>query len=55
MKSQLGLDSDKDEIEVTLTDGVLEIKSADLMADKDPTEGLVHKGIAKAHSLEGSH
>ena len=37
----------KDEIEVTLTDGVLEIKSAVLMADIDPTEGLVHKGIAK--------
>ena len=37
----------KDEIEVTLTDGVLEIKSADEMTDKDPTEGLVHKGIAK--------
>ena len=37
----------KDEIEVVLTDGVLEIKSADVMTDKDPNEGLVHKGIAK--------
>ena len=23
------------------------VKSADLLADKDPNEGLVHKGIAK--------
>ena len=37
----------KDEIEVVLTDGGLVVKSADLLADKDPTEGLVHKGIAK--------
>ena len=37
----------KDEIEVTLTDGVLVIKSADVMTTKDPNEGLVHKGIAK--------
>ena len=37
----------KDEIEVVLTDGVLVIKSADVMTDKDPNEGLVHKGIAK--------
>ena len=37
----------KDEIDVVLTDGVLEIKSADVMTDKDPNEGLVHKGIAK--------
>ena len=37
----------KDEIEVTLTDGVLVIKSADVMTDTDPNEGLVHKGIAK--------
>ena len=37
----------KDEIEVVLTDGVLVIKSADVMSDKDPNEGLVHKGIAK--------
>ena len=37
----------KDEIEVVLTDGVLVVKSADLLADKDPNEGLVHIGIAK--------
>ena len=37
----------KDEIEVVLTDGVLVVKSADEMTDKDPNEGLVHKGIAK--------
>ena len=37
----------KDEIEVVLTDGVLVVKSADLLADKDPNEGFVHKGIAK--------
>ena len=37
----------KDEIEVVLTDGILVVKSADLLADKDPNEGLVHKGIAK--------
>ena len=37
----------KDEIEVVLTDGVLVIESADLLSDKDPNEGLVHKGIAK--------
>ena len=37
----------KDEIEVVLTDGVLVIKSADVMTDKDPNENLVHKGIAK--------
>ena len=37
----------KDEIEVVLTDGVLVIKSADVMTDKDTNEGLVHKGIAK--------
>ena len=37
----------KDEIEVVLTDGGLVVKSADLLADKDPNEGLVHKGIAK--------
>ena len=37
----------KDEIEVVLTDGVLVIKSADLLSDKDPNEGLVHKGITK--------
>jgi len=37
----------KDEIEVVLTDGVLVIKSADLLSQTDPNEGLVHKGIAK--------
>ena len=37
----------KNEIEVVLTDGVLEIKSADLLSQTDPNEGLVHKGIAK--------
>jgi|TARA_R110001606_G_scaffold371666_1_gene528494 molecular chaperone IbpA len=37
----------KDEIEVVLTDGVLVIKSADLLSQTNPNEGLVHKGIAK--------
>ena len=37
----------KDEVEVVLTDGVLVIKSADLLSQTDPNEGLVHKGIAK--------
>ena len=37
----------KDEIEIVLTDGVLVIKSADLLSQTDPNEGLVHKGIAK--------
>ena len=37
----------KHEIEVVLTDGVLVIKSADLLSQTDPNEGLVHKGIAK--------
>ena len=37
----------KDEIEVVLTDGVLVIKSADLLSQTDSNEGLVHKGIAK--------
>ena len=37
----------KDEIEVVLTDGVLVIKSADLLSQTDPNEGLVHKVIAK--------
>ena len=37
----------KDEIEVVLTDGVLVVKSADLLSQTDPNEGLVHKGIAK--------
>ena len=37
----------KNEIEVVLTDGVLEIKSVNAITDKDPNDGLVHKGIAK--------
>ena len=37
----------KDEIEVVLTDGVLVIKSADVLSQTDPNKGLVHKGIAK--------
>ena len=37
----------KDEIEVVLTYCILVVKSADVMTDKDPNEGLVHKGIAK--------
>ena len=37
----------KDEIEVVLTDGVLVVKSADLLSQTDANEGLVHKGIAK--------
>ena len=37
----------KDEIEVVLTDGVLVIKSADVLSQTNPNEGLVHKGIAK--------
>ena len=30
-----------------MTDGVLEIKSVNAITDKDPNDGLVHKGIAK--------
>ena len=37
----------KDEIEVVLTDGVLEIKSSDLPTTEKPKDNLVHKGIAK--------
>ena len=37
----------KNEIEVVLTDGVLEIKSVNAITDKDPNDGLGHKGIAK--------
>ena len=37
----------KNEIEVVLTDGVLEIKSVNAITDKDPNDGLDHKGIAK--------
>ena len=37
----------KDEIEVILTDGVLEIKSSDLPATEKPKDDLIHRGIAK--------
>ena len=37
----------KDEIEVVLTDGVLEIKSSELPATDKPKDDLIHKGIAK--------
>ena len=37
----------KDEIEVVLTDGVLEIKSRDTVTTDKPKDDLVHKGIAK--------
>jgi molecular chaperone IbpA len=37
----------KDEIEVVLTDGVLEIKSSDLPTSDKPKDDMVHKGIAK--------
>ena len=37
----------KDEIEVVLTDGVLEIKSSNLSTTEKPKDNLVHKGIAK--------
>jgi len=37
----------KDEIEVVLTDGVLEIKSSELPATEKPKDDLIHKGIAK--------
>ena len=37
----------KDEIEVVLTDGVLEIKSSNLPTTEKPKDNLVHKGIAK--------
>ena len=48
MLSELALAGfSKDEIEIVLTDGVLVIKSADLLSQTDPNEGLVHKGIAK--------
>ena len=35
------------EIEVILTDGVLEIKSSDLPTTTKPKDDLIHKGIAK--------
>ena len=37
----------KDEIEVILTDGVLEIKSSDLPTTTKPKDDMIHKGIAK--------
>ena len=37
----------KDEIEVVLTDGVLEIQSRDTVTTEEPKDNLVHKGIAK--------
>ena len=37
----------KDEIEVVLTDGVLEIKSRDTVTTEKPKDDLIHKGIAK--------
>ena len=37
----------KGEIEVILTDGVLEIKSSNLPTTEKPKDDLVHKGIAK--------
>ena len=37
----------KDEIEVVLTDGVLEIKSSDLPTTEKPKDDMIHKGIAK--------
>ena len=37
----------KDEIEVILTDGVLEIKSKDVVGIEQPEDDLIHRGIAK--------
>ena len=37
----------KDEIEVVLTDGVLEIKSSELPTTDKPKDDMIHKGIAK--------
>ena len=37
----------KDEIEVILTDGVLEIKSKDVEGVEQPKDDLIHRGIAK--------
>ena len=37
----------KGEIEVILTDGVLEIKSSNLPTTEKPKDDLIHKGIAK--------
>ena len=37
----------KDEIDVVLTDGVLEIKSKNTVTSDKPKDDLIHKGIAK--------
>ena len=37
----------KDEIDVVLTDGVLEIKSSNLPTSDKPKDDMIHKGIAK--------
>ena len=37
----------KDEIEVILTDGILEIKSSDLPTTDKPKDDVIHQGIAK--------
>jgi molecular chaperone IbpA len=37
----------KDEIEVILTDGVLEIKSKNTVSADKPKDDMIHKGIAK--------
>ena len=37
----------KDEIEVVLTDGVIEVKSSELPTTDKPKDDLIHKGIAK--------
>ena len=37
----------KDEIEVVLTDGILEIKSRDTVTTEKPKDDMIHKGIAK--------
>ena len=37
----------KAEIEVILTDGILEIKSSDLPTTDKPKDDMIHKGIAK--------
>jgi len=37
----------KGEIEVILTDGILEIKSSNLPTTEKPKDDLIHKGIAK--------
>ena len=37
----------KDEIDVVLTDGILEIKSKNTVTSDKPKDDLIHKGIAK--------